>query len=137
MKINPYLFINDHKAFEALDFYCRVLGAERGFVQTMGEAPFPVPEEAKDHMMHGEFSVDGQRFMLTDGMHGKVAQAGDNLAISLNYEDAQQAREVFEGLSEDGEIYIPFEEQFWGALFGNFRDRYGILWMINCETKKD
>jgi uncharacterized glyoxalase superfamily protein PhnB len=31
------------------------------------------------------------------------------------------------------DVHIPFKKQFWGDWHGNFKDRFGIRWMVNCS----
>jgi len=54
--------------------------------------------------------------------------------LSLNYEDLDKARVVFEALGEGGKVTMPFDKTFWAAGFGMLTDRFGVAWMVNCET---
>jgi len=29
---------------------------------------------------------------------------------------------------------MPFEKTFWAERFGMLTDRFGVSWMVNCET---
>jgi len=29
---------------------------------------------------------------------------------------------------------MPMEKTFWAERFGMFTDRFGVSWMVNCET---
>jgi PhnB protein len=33
-------------------------------------------------------------------------------------------------LSDGGRVTVPFGKQFWGDLYGNFTDRFGVQWAI-------
>jgi len=35
--------------------------------------------------------------------------------------------------SEDGEIEMPFDRQFWGDYFGSLTDKFGIRWMVTAR----
>ncbi len=55
--------------------------------------------------------------------------------ISISAETLEEAEKLFKGLSEAGEVEVPFAESFWGSHFGMFRDKYGIEWMIDYDPK--
>ena len=40
---------------------------------------------------------------------------------------------AFNRLSQEGEITMPLEKQFWNATFGQLIDKFGIHWMMNCD----
>jgi len=61
---------------------------------------------------------------------------GNNLYISLSPDTREEADRLFNGLSKDGEIEMPMEDQFWGDYFGSFTDRFGIRWMVNCPGQQ-
>ena len=60
--------------------------------------------------------------------------AGSSIYVSIFPESRAEADRLFNALSEGGEIEMPMEDMFWGDYFGSFRDRFGILWMINYNT---
>jgi PhnB protein len=66
-------------------------------------------------------------------MPGRPVHHGDGIHLSLALDDEMQAKSVFDQLAEGGTITMPMAKQFWGALFGMVKDKYGIHWMINCD----
>ena len=38
-----------------------------------------------------------------------------------------------DALAINGQIEMPLEKTFWGALYGAFTDQFGIKWMVNCQ----
>ncbi|MGN6638151.1 MAG: VOC family protein, partial [Mucilaginibacter sp.] len=64
---------------------------------------------------------------------GRVVNRGDGIAMIIGLIDEVQARRIFEQLSAGGEVIMPFEKQFWGSIFGQLTDKFGIRWMINCQ----
>ena len=64
------------------------------------------------------------------------AVVGDNIVVSLNLEDEADANKIFNALSNGGEVFMPMEKQFWGAIFGVLTDKYGVEWMLNCDVTK-
>jgi PhnB protein len=60
---------------------------------------------------------------------------GNNNYISLHPGSKEEADRLFKGLSADGDIEMPMEDQFWGDYFGSFTDKFGICWMINFNPE--
>jgi PhnB protein len=44
-----------------------------------------------------------------------------------------RAQDVFDSLSQGGEIHVPFAKTFWSPGFGVLVDRYHIPWEINSS----
>jgi PhnB protein len=135
-KLNPYVRYNNAKCKEAFTFYQSILGGEL-FFQTAGESPMAKDIEPEKHglVMHAQLKGPGFILFGSDMMRD-VAKVGDNFSLSLNYEDDKDYKTHFEKLSEGGEVFMPLEEVFWGAVFGMVTDKYGIEWMFNYEKKK-
>ena len=55
----------------------------------------------------------------------------------MNAESREQCDDLFAKLSEGGTVTMPPQEMFWGAYFGNWKDRFGINWMVNHELEKE
>jgi PhnB protein len=66
-----------------------------------------------------------------------VFTKGNNhyISINLNANEKAEAQRLFEALSVNGQIEMPLEKTFWGALYGAFTDQFGIKWMINCQLE--
>ena len=64
-----------------------------------------------------------------------VFTQGNNHYISINLDpdELDEAQRLFDSLSANGQIEMPLEKTFWGALYGAFTDQFGIKWMINCQ----
>ena len=57
---------------------------------------------------------------------------GTNFSISLNVDNQDTAKNIFDKLSDKGVVSLPLAETFWGSYFGMLTDRFGIQWMINA-----
>jgi PhnB protein len=62
---------------------------------------------------------------------------GDNIAVSLSGDDADDLRGYWEKLSDGANVEVPLEKQMWGDEFGMCVDRYGITWMVNITAPKE
>ena len=69
--------------------------------------------------------------MASDSPPGMELQAGNNIAVSLSGDDADDLRGYWEKLSTGGNVQMPLEKQIWGDTFGMCTDRFGLSWMVN------
>jgi PhnB protein len=134
MRMNPYLsFKGDCEA--AFAFYQQYLGAQPGSLFRYGGSPMSgdVPPDWADKVMHATITVGGQQLMGGDVAPDKY-EAPKGFSLSLQIEDIVEAERVFDALAEGGTVMMPLEETFWAARFGMAIDRFGIPWLVNCET---
>jgi len=128
-RLNPYISFSDN-ARQALEFYKGVFGGTLT-LNTFGEYGAPDTPEA-DKIMHGLLETDGGfTLMGADTAPGTEYNPGDNIAVSLSGDDADELRGYWEKLSGGGKVLVPLEKQMWGAEFGMCADRFGIGWMVN------
>jgi PhnB protein len=69
--------------------------------------------------------------MAADSPPGTDRHPGDNIAISLSGDSAEELRGYWDKLSTGGTVSVPLEKQMWGDEFGMCVDRFGIGWMVN------
>ncbi|MCF6138490.1 VOC family protein [Pseudalkalibacillus berkeleyi] len=125
----PYIFSED--ARNQADFYANALNGEVVSVQTFEQAP-NVDDAIKDKVMHLTLSAADQIFFMADSVNESVKQ-GTQINLVLEYKTEDEARSVFENLSEGGSVLMPFDKMFWGAMFGRVEDKYGLIWQITTE----
>lgn len=140
--INPYLNF-DGQTEKAMNFYKSVFGGEftgDGIMRMRNIPDMPeLPEEEKDRVMHVSLPLgNGQLLMASDIVPslGHKLRVGNNNYISIFTEDRQEADRLFHALSEDGEVEMPMQDQFWGDYFGSFKDQFGVCWMINHNSSR-
>lgn len=135
-QLNPFLRFNDGTCREAMNFYKECFGGEVTFM-TIGESPMAkdMPAEKQNFIMHAELKKDDLIFFGSDMMRD-MAVVGDNVGMALNCASEEEIRTLFVKLSEGGEIFMPIEDAFWGALFGIVTDKYGVEWMLNYQKNK-
>lgn len=134
MKLIPYLLF-DGNAEEVLDVYAKIFSGTIHDVSRFGEGDFPMPEEQKSKIMHARLTFGENLLMMSDARPGSEINHGDGINLSIGLDDDAQARSIFDQLAEGGNVEMPMEKQFWGALYGQVKDRFGINWMINSEAK--
>jgi len=132
MNIQPYLFFSG-RCEEAIEFYCKAIGAEVDMVMHFHESPAPMPPgvlqdgfEAK--VMHASFRVGDATILCSDGCDDKTTFSGFSLALHVPTEaDADRA---FAALAEGGEVQMPLAKTFWSPRYGMVKDKFGISWMV-------
>ena len=118
----------------AVDFYVSVFDITDAQIMTYGEGP-EVPPEMKDQIMHAQMTLNGTRIMFSDTMVGEPVTIGDNVTMMLVHKDPEVLTRWFTKLSEGAEIWQPLQKTFCGPLYGSLKDRFGIVWQVNCEPE--
>ena len=130
-RLNPYITFAG-TARQAMEFYQGVLGGTLT-LNTFGEFGAPDPGDA-DKIMHGMLETDrGFTLMGADTPPGMEHNPGNNIAVSLSGDDADELRGYWTKLSDGGSVSVPLETQMWGDEFGACVDRFGIAWMVNIS----
>lgn len=128
-RLNPYIsFAGD--ARQAMEFYQNVFGGTLR-VNTFGEYGAQDSPDA-DKIMHGMLETDrGFTLMGADTPPGMEHNPGNNIAVSLSGDDADELHGYWDKLSAGGTVSVPLEKQMWGDEFGACVDQFGISWMVN------
>jgi PhnB protein len=139
-KLNSYLNF-DGNAEEAFNFYRSVFGGDfAGGVMKMGEAPGMenLPDADKGRVMHIALPITGGDMLMASDIipsRGQTLIEGNNNYIYISTDSKEEADRLFSGLSTDGDIEMPLEDQFWGDYFGSFKDKFRVCWMISYNPK--
>ncbi|MES3005623.1 MAG: VOC family protein [Patescibacteria group bacterium] len=136
IKLNPFLRFNDNKCREAMNFYKDCLGGELDFMTVEGSpVSKDMPADKQGLIMHSTLKKNDWVLIGSDMMRDK-AVIGDHVGVFLDFESEEEIKTVFEKLSKGGEVFMPLEETFWGAVFGLVTDKYGVEWMLNYSKNK-
>lgn len=134
----------DGNTEEAFSFYKSVFGTEYlNGIMRMGDLPAdenmpPIPEHQKHLVMNVQLPILGGHILMgTDRIPewGHESRFGNTMYIVLHPDSRAGADALFEALSAGGTVQMPMAEMFWGDYFGDFVDRFGVQWMINCFAK--
>lgn len=138
VKLIPY-FVMNGTAKEAIQFYQQALDAQVLFSQSFGEMPenpeYPLPAEAKDLVSHATIKIGESEVMFSDTFPGQDHQSGNQVTICISTNDADQARKMFEGLSQGGQVGMPLQETFFSPAYGQVTDKFGITFQVFTEGK--
>ena len=91
------------------------------------------PDEYKNKILHARYEFGGNTILASDITPGNKTAGSGEAYMSLTVSNSDEAQRIFNRLSEGGNVRVPLKKQFWGGWHGNFTDRFGIKWMVNCE----
>ena len=139
-QINPYINFNGN-AEEAFIFYKSVFGGEFGKIirfKDLSGPEFQVSEKEADKIMYIALPIGDTILMANDvpEILGRTNENENRSKISVSTESKAEADKIFTGLSAGGQIEMPIDDSPWGTYFGMFRDKYGIEWMVEFDSKK-
>jgi uncharacterized glyoxalase superfamily protein PhnB/uncharacterized protein YndB with AHSA1/START domain len=131
---------------EAFLFYRSVFKTEfagKG-IQRFGDIPAevghpPIADKIKKMVLHVELPITGNHILMaTDAPKemGFTLTQGNNMHICIEPETREEAKRIFEELSNGGNITMPLKDMFFGAYFGEFSDKFGINWMIYFKNQQ-
>ncbi|NIK67815.1 MULTISPECIES: VOC family protein [unclassified Paenibacillus] len=134
MSVDAYLNF-DGNCREAAEFYAEVFGLDKPKLMTFGEVPpnpeYPLPEEAKNLIMHTRLNIGGSNVMFSDVFPGMPFTVGNNITLAYVEEDEAKIRSAFDRLKVGGNIVMELQETFWSKLYGQVTDKFGIQWQFN------
>ena len=138
-QINPYINFNGNTE-EAFNFYKSVFGGEFEMIIRFKDMPnpeIPISENEADKIMHIALPIGKNVLMGNDvpEFMGKVNENENRSKIAVSAESKEEANNIFNELSEGGNIEVQIPESPWGSYFGMFRDKYGIEWTVDFDPK--
>ncbi len=137
MKLSTYLNFPGNCA-EALSFYEQHLGAKVLHKMTFASMhPQGQPENLPpglnpDGILHARFTIGDTAVMASDGPPERV-QPMRSAYLSLSVDSNEEAERIYAALTEGGEVFAPMNETFFAHRFAQFRDKFGINWMLLHE----
>jgi len=138
LKISPYLNL-DGTAGEAIAFYERVLGAQVIFSQTFRDMPanpdYPVPEEAKERILHALIAIGDSQLMFSDTFPGQSVTSGNLINLCISSDSVAKTKEIFEALADGGQVVMPLEETFFSPCYGSVADKFGVNFLLFTEAQ--
>ena len=129
-QIHAYLNFNGN-CREAMTFYHQCLGGEL-VLQKVSESPMAarMPSEVGSRILHSQLSTDHILLMGSD-MIGDRLVRGNGVGLCLMCFSEEQTNDIFARLSQGGDVITPLHQSYWGATYGELRDRFGLHWMFN------
>ncbi len=131
MKVQSYLAFNGN-CQEALNFYGDLFSAEVTNRVTYEDKKIDVPSSFRQKLQHAELKGKGVHFMAYDASPDTPINHGNQIHMSVDVQDSDEAESLFNELSKGGQVHHNFREREWGH-YGRCTDRYGINWMVNAK----
>jgi PhnB protein len=134
--INAYLTF-DGNCREAMTFYRDCLGGELSLM-TVGESPVAaqLPEANHGDIMHAALSKGALTLMASDMMGMDSVRRGNTVSLMLYCASEEEIRSFFSKLSVGGTVNTPLKVEFWGSMYGDVTDKFGMRWMFNYDQPK-
>lgn len=136
-QLNPCITF-DGNAREAMEFYREVFGGE---LEVGTAADFGSAESVgADKVMHARLDTPAGYTLMgwdypEDRADHPLYRPGNNVALFLGGEDAEELRGYFAKLAVGGTVTLALAEQVWGDEAGSLVDRFGISWMFNITVQ--
>ncbi|WP_341728948.1 VOC family protein [Brooklawnia sp.] len=130
LNASPYIVFSG-QAREALEFYQSILGGELNIAPQSQYNPDPA---VADLVMHGQLDVPGFSLMAGDDPSGNTATGSGKVTITLWGDDFDDARRIFDALSQGGTVGMAFGKQMWGDYYGDVTDKYGVAWAVDVTV---
>lgn len=117
---------------EAFEFYARTLKGEiLAMLPHRGtDAEQGVPPDWQDKIINAHLRVGEQELMGADAPP-QWFKGVEGFHVSIQLDDENEARRIYEAFAEGGSIVVGFEPTFFARRFAMLRDRFGTPWMIN------
>ena len=134
MQFTPYLYFKgDCEA--ALEFYATCgLGSIRDLRRYEG-----TPMEGRDggawgaKVLHSFFEGPSLRLYASDGPNSEPMKG---CALLIESDSVGDAERLFELLSAEGRVTVPFKKQFWGDRYGMVADPFGHHWSLGQPVRE-
>ena len=135
MNVNIYLNFPGN-CQDAMNFYEKHLGAKVVAKSTFADmSKFGVPQNlppglAPDGILHARFTLGDTVVMASDGPKVEPMRSA---YVTLSVDSNEEAERVYAALSEGGEVFMKLDETFFAHRFAQFRDKFGVNWMLIHE----
>lgn len=118
----------------AFEFYATLLGGEITVMNTFGgnedrELPPGSVAAAADQIRFAEISF-GDSALRGNDVPADSFTPRRSFNVSLHTNSVDDARRIFNGLADGGDVTTPLSKVDWADLFGTVVDRFGVPWLI-------
>jgi PhnB protein len=138
--INVYLYFKGN-CERAFDFYKSVFGGEYEFIGRYKDMPQKarqnLPYCTDEQIMHITLPISKETILMGSDLidsNEEISESKNRFSLYVNTDNQREAERIFDAFSDEGEIIVPIEEQFWGSFYGSCIDKFGISWKISFST---
>jgi PhnB protein len=94
---------------------------------------FNMPADQAEKIMHMSLPIGKDAILMGSDAGMQRLNVGNNISINISAESEEEAHKIFDGLAQGGTVQSPLKVEFWGDLFGQLTDKYGINWLVMYE----
>lgn len=135
IRMVPYIYLNGN-AEEAMNFYKELFKVGKMEIMRYKETnPNLADTPWGDKVIHGSLKHDVFELFFSDMQENSVALPAGNISLTLDFDNEEEIRRVYEALAKGGKIDMSLDYTFWDALYGSLSDKYGVHWDLNCQKR--
>ncbi len=138
MNLNVYLNFNG-KTEEAALFYAKAFGGQTPIFLRYGDMPanpnFPIPEEAKNYVMHTQIAISDQFIRLSDTLPNMPFTAGTDVQIAVDLATEAEFDSAYAVLGEDAKTIVPVGSSHFAEKYTYLIDKFGKAWHLMIPKK--
>lgn len=86
----------------------------------------------REGILHARFMI-GETLVLASDGPPDLCQPMRSAYLCLSVKSSEEAERIYKALTDGGEVFMPFGETFFAERFAQFRDKFGINWMVIHE----
>lgn len=129
-RLTPFLMFNG-KAEEAMNFYTSLFDdAQIVSIKRYG----PGEDGPEGSVFHATFELNGQRFMCIDSYVEHAFTFTPAISIHVECESEAKIDRLYNGLAQDGQIFMPLGAYPFSEKYGWVGDRFGVTWQLTLTT---
>lgn len=122
---------------EAVSFYAKAFEQDiPDFLTYAGwksnDPNYLVSDKMRSRVRSTIMNIAGSSVELCDTPDGYGFICGNNMQLTVTYENPDEARAVFDRLSEAGQVDAVFQQTHDGRYYGLVEDRFQISWAIQA-----
>ncbi|MEO7962181.1 MAG: VOC family protein [Ginsengibacter sp.] len=130
MKLDIYVNYPGH-CEQAFLFYEQHLGGKINMMMPHQQPPPNFPKEWKQPILHALIEIGGT---TVRGADIPGAEPMRSAYLTLTLDTLEKAEQIYNLLSNDGEIFMKMEKTFFANRFAMLRDKFGTSWMLLHEN---
>ncbi len=128
--IFPYIILKECR--EASNYYKEVFDGEVIY-EMLGKDTPNCPEGFEEKIMHLQLKFNGNQIYMAE----EDIEVTDAIQIHLDYENLEDMTAAFDKMSKKGKVQQDLGESFWGAIYGNIKDQFGVTWQFHHALPRE
>lgn len=131
-KITPFFWL-DGTAEPAARFHTELFGGDIARLGRYTEAGTEIHGQQDGTVMVAEYDILGYRLALLNG--GPHFRPSPAVSLFVQLPDRSEVERIWKGLTDGGEVLMPFDSYDWSPAYGWCNDRFGISWQISQDPE--